>query len=381
MKSAIRWPAILAVLLAAAATAVGAVTGELAHPRMWTSASGAQLPAIFVELVGENVVLRKRTGEQIQIPRAKLSAADQALIDEAFGPAAEPVAVAPFGEEPAAEPEETASPPAAAAPAPVPAPVSALRVAGTDIPLAKQTTFRAPLDEEGAGILKKEGNPATEAVVALWLPADFDPAKAWNVLLVSATADSSSVNSLFMYLESAKASGGWIVLAADGPATPPKGDTTPWRWQMARAGLLALEAAWPAVRQWPVATAGFSGGAKRSGLLGALLCADDRTVIGMYMGGCNDDMATKGLQEYRPNSLAFRKVPIYLSTGDQDETATLAAANRVRQSMEGSGFREVRSETYSGGHTADAAQITEALDWFKELQAKRAPAEPGSPRR
>ena len=377
MKSAIRWLATLAVL-AAAATG-WAEADALAHPRMWTSASGVQLPAIFVELSGENVVLRKRNGEQIQIPRAKLSAADQALLDEAYGPAAEPVAVAPFGEEPAAEPEETESPSAAAEPAPATA--SALRVAGTEIPLAKQTTFRAPLDEEGADILKKEGNPATEAVVALWLPPDFDPAKTWNVLLVSATADSSSVNSLFMYLNSAKTSGGWIVLGADGPSTPPKGDTTPWRWQMARAGLLALEAAWPAARQWPVATAGFSGGAKRSGLLGALLCADERTVIGMYMGGCNDDMATKGLQEYRPNSLAFRKVPIYLSTGDQDETATLVAANRVRQSMEGSGFREVRSETYSGGHTADAAQITEALDWFKELQAKRAPAGPGSPLR
>ena len=375
MKTATRWMAIGALL---AATAAGqAESDALARPRMWTSASGAQVAALFVELSGSDVVLRKRTGEQIRIPRAKLSAADQALLDEAYGPAAEPVAVAPFAEEPAADPVGLGVP----ATTPPPSAPSAFRVAGTEIPPAKQTTFRAPLDDEAQKILKKEGNPAAEAVVGLWLPPDFDPAKAWNVLLVSATADSSSVNSIFMYQASARDSGGWIVLAADGPEAPPKGDTTEWRWQMARAGLLALEAAWPAARQWPVATAGFSGGAKRSGLLGALLCADDRTVVGMYMGGCNEDMASAGLKEYRPNGPAFRKVPIYLSTGDQDSVATLAAANRVRNSMESSGFREVRSETYSGGHTADAAQITEALNWFKELQAERAPAGPGTPRR
>lgn len=367
MKRAMQWLATLALL--AAPVTGWADTNALAHPRMWTSASGAGLPAIFVELSGDRVVLRKRDGEQIQIVRSKLSAADQALLDEAFGPTAESAPAEEFPV-PAAE---SAGPAPATGTAPESPPAAApgsLQVAGTEIPLGKKTTFRAPLDEEAQKLLKREGNPAAESVVGLWLPADFDPGKEWDILLVSATENSSSVNSLFMYQASAQESGGWVVLAADGPATPPKGDTTQWRWQMARAGLLALEAAWPAARNWPVAACGFSGGAKRSGLLGALLCADNRPVIGMYMGGCNDDMASAGLQEYRPNGPAFRKTPIYLSTGDQDAVATVAAANRVRQSMEASGFRNVRAETYAGGHTADATQITEALNWFKELYAK-----------
>lgn len=364
MNPSMRWLATVAML--AATTTGWADTNALAHPRMWTSVSGAELPAIFVQLSGDAVVLRKRDGGQIQIARDKLSAADQALLDEAFGPAAESTAEPVFGEAAAAEP---VVPDAPSAPA-EPAPASAIQVAGTEIPLGKSTTIHVPLDEEAQKLLKREGNPATESVVGLWLPADFDPGKEWNILLVSATENSSSVNSIFMYQASAKDSGGWVVLAADGPSAPPKGDTTEWRWRMARAGLLAMEAAWPAARNWPVAACGFSGGAKRSGLLGALLCEDGRNLIGMYMGGCNADMATKGLQEYRPNGPTFRKTPIYLSTGDQDAVATVVAANRVRQSMEASGFRNVRSETYAGGHTADATQITEALNWFKELRAK-----------
>ena len=370
----------LAAIAMLAATAGGADTNELAHPRKWTSASGAELMAIFVQISGDNVVLRNRAGERIQIPRAKLSATDQALLDEACGASAAPPP--PANEFGAPPPVATASGPEAAAPAPIGAPAPAASpvvVAGTEIPLEQKTTFRAPLGKDAIQALTKAGNEATESVVALWLPADFDPKKEWNVLLVSATADSSSVNSLFMYLESAKASGGWIVMAADGPFAPPKGDTTQWRWELARAGLQALEAAWPAARNWPVAACGFSGGAKRSGYLGALLCADNRPVIGMYMGGCNEDMATAGLKEYRPDRSAFRKVPVYISAGKKDTVATVQGANKVRLSLEATGFRDVRLETYDGAHEPYAPQITEALNWFKELYAKRAaPAAGGS---
>ena len=368
-----RWMAGAAAILVWSMAGISrADTNDLARPRMWTSVSGKELLAIFVQISGDNVVLRNRTGEHIQIPRAKLSAADQTLLDETFGAA--PVA-SPADEFPAPTPPLPASPapaPAAAAPAAA----GPIVVAGTEIPLGQNTTFRVPLAPDAVKELTKAGNKAAEAVIGLWLPPDFDPKKEWNILIVSATADSSSVNCLFMYTGSAKASGGWIVLAADGPYAPPKGDTTQWRWIMARAGLQALEAAWPAARTWPVAAAGFSGGAKRSGFFGALLCADNRPVIGLYMGGCNEDMASAGLKEYRPDRSVFRKVPVYLSAGKKDTTATVAAANQVRASLEATGFRDVRLETYDGGHTPDSAQITEALNWFKELHAK--PAAPAS---
>ena len=364
---------VAAAVLLAIAMAGFADTNALARPRKWVSASGAELMAIFVEVSGEHVVLKNRQGEPIRIARAKLSAADQALLDEAFGPVAagapEPLPVAEAPEPPPAA--EIADPAAAAESAPA-ATQGPFLIAGTEIPLDQKTTFRAPLDAEAVRELKKANNEATEAVAALWLPADFDPAKDWSVLLVSATADSSSIDHMDCYLKPAREAKGWIVLAADGPAKPVSGDTTQWRWQMARAALLALDAARPGARQWPVAAGGFSGGAKRSGFLGALLCKDEWNLVGMYMGGCNEDMATEGLKDYRPDRLAFRKVPVYLSAGKKDTTATVMAANKVRLSLEATGFRDVRMETYDGAHVPDAPQIVEALNWFGEMNAKRA---------
>ena len=63
-----------------------AESADLSRPRVWTAASGQQLAAVFVELSGDQVVLRNRSGESIRIPRNRLSAADQAQLDESFGP-------------------------------------------------------------------------------------------------------------------------------------------------------------------------------------------------------------------------------------------------------------------------------------------------------
>ena len=359
------WTYALALIAVSAATAAWADTNELARPRKWTSASGAELMAVFVGLSENGVVLRNRTGERIQIPRAKLSAADQALLDEAFGPAAAAAPTAASAGLPESAPPAPAGPPAAPAAGPA-------IVAGTEIRLGEKTTFRAPLDKEAIQALSKAGNNATEAVVGLWVPADFDPRQEWKIWLVSQTADASSVDHMDCYPAAMPNAPGWIMLAADGPFAPPKGDTTQWRWQMARAGLQALEAAWPASRNWPIAAGGFSGGAKRSGFLGALLCADGRNLIGMYMGGCNQDMASEGLRDYRPDRQTFRKVPVYLSAGKQDATAPLQKVDKVRLSLEATGFREVRMETYDGGHNPDLGHVAEALNWFEELRAKRA---------
>ena len=77
-----RWLAVAVIIGWGLANSGFSDTNDLARPRKWTSVSGAELMAIFVQVSGDNVVLRNRTGERIQIPRAKLSAADQALLAE-----------------------------------------------------------------------------------------------------------------------------------------------------------------------------------------------------------------------------------------------------------------------------------------------------------
>lgn len=343
--------------------AAAAESPDLSRPRLWTAASGKQLMAVFAELSGDQVILKNRAGEPIRIPRDRLSAADQALLDEAFGP----LPGAPPASNEFAEPPPDTAVAASGSSAPPQGPIT---VAGTEIPLGQKTTFRAPLDEESIKDLKKSKNEAVEAAVGLWLPPDFDPKKEWRILLVSATANASSIDHMYFYLEPAREAGGWIVIAGDGPSSPTSGDTTEWRWAMAKAGLLALDAAFPGARQWPVATGGFSGGAKRSGLLGALLCRDKWNLIGMYMGGCNEDMASKGLVNYRPGRAEFRKVPVFLSAGNRDETAPVQSADKVRLSLEATGFRDVRLETYDGAHDPCLPHTTDALKWFAELAAK-----------
>ncbi|MDY0150279.1 MAG: hypothetical protein RBT03_09370, partial [Kiritimatiellia bacterium] len=83
-------PLIATVSLLTLAPCVCAQPPDLARPRIWTSASGAELMAIFVELSSDHVILRNRQGDHIRILRAKLSATDQALLDEVLGAAPPP---------------------------------------------------------------------------------------------------------------------------------------------------------------------------------------------------------------------------------------------------------------------------------------------------
>ena len=124
-----------------------------------------------------------------------------------------------------------------------------------------------------------------------------------------------------------------------------------------------LARAWPMAKQWPVACAGFSGGAKRSGSVAAALARDRWRVVGIFMGGCNEDFATLGYQLSQPPP-AFKNVPIFLSNGDADRIAGAESGVTVKRAMEQSGFKKVRSEVYEGGHRLDTEHLTVALRWF-----------------
>ena len=339
--------------------------GDLFAPRYWTSQSGTRVAAKFVRLDGNQVVLENRQGQPFRIRRDFLSDADRALLDAEFGP-----------ETPVAEPSP-AFPDTPVAPSASGAAADSFEVAGHPVRPGEKTVFLAPLDEEGIKDLRKNG-ALTRASVGLWLPPDFDPSRPWKILLVSQTSDgrASSVEHMDCYLDAAREVGGWIVMAADGETKAPE-DSHDYRWATMHAGLLALEAQWPAARSWPVAAAGFSGGAKRSGYMAARLLAEEYPLIGMWMGGCNDDMASKGLALYRPSRQRFIKVPIFLSTGDTDPLANPEKTERVRRSMDQSGFKTIRVETYSGAHSVHSPHIADGLRWFDSMSAGNAPSAPG----
>jgi predicted esterase len=193
------------------------------------------------------------------------------------------------------------------------------------------------------------------------VPSNFDPQKSWPLLLISATVDASSIELLSAYQREALAAG-WVIIAADSPVKP-KDDNTERRLATIEAGLDFLDAHWPAARNWPIACGGFSGGAKRSGYVAAALTRQQRRIIGMLMGGCNEDKATAGLKRFNP-SVTFKGVPIFLSSGMTDQVATPSMIQYVEKSMKFSGFRKVRLETYPGAHDVYPEHTTAALQWF-----------------
>lgn len=207
------------------------------------------------------------------------------------------------------------------------------------------------------------------ATVYVALPDSFEPGRPTPIVLVSASGDRGYNSSIAWAkgLADAARAAGWIVVAADATVavTP---ETNAFRYGLAQAALDALTTRWPGAARAPLALAGFSGGAKYSGNLGAMFARDGRTPVGLFLGGCNEPTPHAAFYQYRPARTAFRGVPVFLSSGDQDRVATPADHERVARVLRNFGFRHVRLESYDGGHVLHPPHLTEALRWFDEVR-------------
>ena len=189
------------------------------------------------------------------------------------------------------------------------------------------------------------------------------------LLIVSVPSGGSAIRWLPSVTNTAL-SAGWAVLAADGPKVDVNDDTIQFGWAMLSSVLDQFNRTWPQSKQWPAACAGFSGGAKRSAAVGAAMMKDGYHVVGIFMGGCNEDLATLGLQLYQPGD-RFKQVPIFLSNGTSDPIAGPQHVAPVAESMRRSGFGNLRLETYSAGHQMSDEQLKMALQWFKQMSVRR----------
>ena len=247
-------------------------------------------------------------------------------------------------------------------------PVTITNAPARIIELKVPASIAANTEATRAGI---PGVLALKAAVAL--PAGFDPRKTWPILLVTASSGGSAVQSLAAYTNVALAQG-WVVAAVDGPKVYYKQDHSAFAWAMISSLLEQLRRSWPQSKQWPIAIAGFSGGAKRAAMTAANMTRQRDQVIGVFMGGDNEDRATTGLEVSWPGE-KFLDVPMFISSGTRDPIAGPAFAMRVRDSMLQSGFRNVRLETYDGDHRLNTNHLRIALEWFRP-PPKRAPGVP-----
>jgi hypothetical protein len=244
----------------------------------------------------------------------------------------------------------------------------AATLAGQQIQPGGKIEIHFPVSKYFQSIAAEAGNPRPETGFAvLWFPPGFDPSRTWPILIVSSSSDfhRSSAEDTGFYRRPATAEG-WIVLGAD-TTVAPRIDSTQWRLAMLAAALEAIRKEWPQSAKWPVAFAGFSGGSKRSGLLGAMLAKSGAVrVCGFFLSGINEDRLGEAYKTYQPGA-GLLEVPVWLSSGVSDPIATPAAHYLVKASLERTGFKRVRLEQFAGVHQLKMSEVRRALQWFRQL--------------
>lgn len=204
-------------------------------------------------------------------------------------------------------------------------------------------------------------------IAAIAVPDSFTPGMTYPILVTCVTGDRylNNLDEIDKYWPVAVKKG-WIVVT--GWANPrPVRDTRAYRRAVTVAALRKLAEAIPQSRTWPLAVAGFSGGAKNAALTAAYLQKEGYRITGLFMGGCNEDLATYAMNRISPDKEAYRSIPVFLSVGKKDTISTVEQVEAVQKSMEESGFAFVKLEPYQGRHRLHQPHLPVALDWFKAL--------------
>jgi hypothetical protein len=225
-----------------------------------------------------------------------------------------------------------------------------------------------PLSDYFQKYATQGGNPRpTTGRALLMFPKNFDPARQWPILIVTSTTDldRTSIMDAPWYRDAAMTEG-WIVLATDATIRP-REDSLQWRLSILTAALEMIRSEWPQSAKWPVAFAGLSGGAKRSGILAAMLAGNSGLRIrGLFLAGINSDRVSAAFKDYHPPA-SFLNTPIWISSGASDQIATVGAEENIYYSLKRTGFTQVRLEKFFGGHGLKRTEIQRALHWFREI--------------
>jgi hypothetical protein len=244
----------------------------------------------------------------------------------------------------------------------------AASLVGQQIQPGGKIEIHFPVSKYFQDIASQAGNPRPEnGRAVLTFPAGFDPSRPWPILIVTSTSDFDRTSAMDVdwYRRPATAEG-WIVLGPDATIKPHL-DSTQWRLGLLGAALEAIRKEWPQSARWPVAFAGFSGGSKRSGVLGVMLAKSGSVrVCGFFLSGINEDRLGEAYKTYHPGA-GLLEVPVWLSSGSGDPIATPQAHNLVKASLDRTGFKRVRLEQFGGGHQLKMSEVRRALQWFRQL--------------
>jgi hypothetical protein len=265
------------------------------------------------------------------------------------------------------------------------------------VPLTPGGTVQVsvPMTGQEKAYVAEGGNavpPYTIATIAV--PPGFDPKKPWPVLVTFASASNHRPNSdalKYWYRRTALAEG-WVLLAGDGPEVAPRADSTGWRTGHTLAALDALHRSFPGSMQWPIATAGHSGGSKRASYITPLLALAGDRIIGVFVSGITQESLPpsmtapepgvnnywtqanpsvccesigEGYRRFHPGT-NFLRTPYFISSGRLDTIATVEQQQIVAETARRSGFTNVRHRIHDRGHVVFQPHLQEALRWFRK---------------
>ena len=280
---------------------------------------------------------------------------------------AETAVVAP---EIAAPPESAATPdpvtPIVAAPTPAPAEDPDNKPASARSGALEE--FKVPLNDEEKKMAGRSpaGVKPEEATVGIMLPEGFDPSQPQKVLVVFSTDDNGGDHLKAMPRFGGIASrGGWVAIAATGPVL--ENNLSPeWHAAMIYAGLRALEEKYPGAKSWRFFTGGNSGGGLRSAMMSCALLKKGYPVEGVFMGGAGDERFSAGLGIFRPERAKVRNLAVYIAIGKHDPMIDAARADYVAEVVKKQGIKNIRRDSYDGGHGMNEESFTKALEWFSQ---------------
>jgi hypothetical protein len=333
------------------------ILSNLLNARTWTNQEGKQIQAEFISLQGEAVVIRMQ-GRTYTIPLKTLSEQDQEFAK------AESIRLAREAEE------------------------RSRQFMNQTLEKGKLHIFTHPLSEANQAIARKGGSgwddsfssrysgswikdlsehhDLKEIKIALGIPDDFNPQKGSPIFVQWSTSDQKShVRGARGYWKDCRKKG-WILVSIEGSPDP----ATTWSNSVFYAGIreffAQLHAKYPGSETWPVATGGFSGGAKICQWMGGLLSEMPGVEFrGFWIGGCNEALFDFALKDMSVSKRSFRGKKAFISSGDSDRLVSERHRKRVQEGAEKVGL-QVRSEIYEGGHKRNSPHFLAALDWFLE---------------
>ena len=348
------------------------LTASPLYARQWTTVNGQMFEAEFVRRDGTNAVF-SANGKEYQYPMTSLSVPDRLFINRTVysqsrsgTPAAGSTDSLPVTPAPKSSAQPVAASPESAA---------QFQLAGQSLTTSKAIEIEIPITDGPALKTLQDvyGKPSTKAKMLVGLPNGFDSeSKSCPLLIVSATTDGagSSIGSCKAnYLPDA-VNAGYVVIAVDGEFGRPSNDSTDFRWALTGSALDLINKEWPKSKSWPVATAGISGGGGYASHQAMMLIQKQVQVTGLLLAVTGWDPTDFPDALQRTPFAPLHNMPIFISAGETDTTATKEKTDKMHNDVTRQGFRKVRFEHFPGGHRLHREHLRDALAWFREENEK-----------